>query len=106
MDHYAIYCRAFYCDGDQSPSSVTTGYLFFFSWSGVAKPFYTAVSVGPIVPSTDIWVWGTSGITDRRIAKWLEKISFQCHFVENNSHMDYALGSNPILCGKKQYRLT
>lgn len=26
MDHYAAYCRAFYCDDDQSSSSVTTGY--------------------------------------------------------------------------------
>jgi len=30
---------------------------------------------------------------------------FKCCFVENKSHMYYNLGSEPILCGRKQYRL-
>ena len=94
------------CDGDKSSSSVTTCCYFFCSWSGVAEPFYIAVSDGPIVPGTYIRVWSTSGITDKRNAKCLEKTLFQCHFFQNKSHMDYTLGSNPVICGKKQYRFT
>jgi hypothetical protein len=52
MDNYAVYCMAFYCDGDESSNSVTTVYYLFYTWSGVTGPFYTAASGRPFVPAT------------------------------------------------------